>query len=65
MPSLLFGLIILIVIVGFLFWLLEKAPLAEPFRTIAKGICVFVLILYIIYVCGSLLGVSWPPLRNL
>ena len=58
MLSLLFGLVIVIVVIGFLFWLLDKAPISEPFKTIARGVCVFVLIIYLLYVAMSFLGVA-------
>lgn len=66
MLSVLFSLVIAIVIVGFLCWLIRKLPIDEPFKSVAQGVLVFFLVLYVIFVVASLLNVPDPfPVHRL
>ena len=57
--SLIFGLVVVVLIAGFLFWLIQFLPVAEPFISIAKGLIVLCVVLYVLAV---LFGYS-PPFR--
>jgi len=56
----LIGLIILVIVIGFLFWafqqLLPLVPIAEPFKTILRillaGICLIIVIWFIMILLG-------------
>jgi uncharacterized membrane protein YwzB len=50
--SSLISLIVIVVIVGMVFWLLQSLPIAEPFRTVLYILCVIVAIIFLLQVIG-------------
>ncbi len=69
----LIGVIFTLIIVGVLWWAVQRLmaliPIAEPFKTIIYVLCVIVLVLIVLYVISMLLGMagvhvpSWGSLR--
>ena len=63
----LIGIIILLIVVGVIYWAIEQLlpliPLPEPFRRIIHVLLILVLVLVVLYVILMLLGsiVSLPP----
>lgn len=54
--------VVAVLVVGFLVWLVDQIPvIAEPYKTIAKGTLVFVLVLYIIFIVIGLFGGGSMP----
>lgn len=58
----LIGIIFTLILLGVIWWGLQKLmaliPIAEPFRTIIYVICVVILVLIVLYVCAMLLGLA-------
>ncbi len=58
----LIGIIFTLIILGVIWWALQKLmaliPIAEPFRTIIYVICVIILVVIVLYVMASLLGLA-------
>lgn len=56
------GLILLVIVLGFLWWagqeLLKLIPLAEPFATILRILLVLLLVVIVIYVFIQLVGLA-------
>lgn len=63
----LIGIIILLIVVGVIYWAIEQLlpliPLPEPFRRIIHVLLILILVLIVLYVILMLLGsiVSLPP----
>ena len=54
--------VVAVLVVGFLVWLIDQLPvIADPYKTIAKGTLVFVLVIYIIFLVISLFGGATLP----
>ena len=53
-----FWLVLVVVCVGFLVWLVDKLPIDPDYKTIAKGILLFALIVAVIIFIAGLLGVG-------
>lgn len=51
--------IVVVLFAGFVYWLIQYLPVAEPFSSIARGLIVFAVVIYIV---GVLFGFA-PPLR--
>lgn len=71
MVGTLIGIIFVLIVLGVLWWAIQKLmgliPIAEPFRTIIYVLCVLVLVLVVLAVIAQLLGiagfpVAWPRL---
>jgi hypothetical protein len=58
----LIGIIFTLIILGVLWWAIQKLmaliPIAEPFRTIIYVLCVVVLVMVVLYIIAGLLGVG-------
>ena len=58
----LIGIIFLCIILGVLWWAVQKLmaliPIAEPFRTIIYVLCVVIMVLIVLYVISVLLGMA-------
>jgi hypothetical protein len=54
------GIIFTLIILGVLWWGIQKLmaliPIAEPFKTIIYVLCVIILVLIVLYVIATLLG---------
>jgi len=62
MIATLLGLVILVVVLGVIWWainqLLPLIPIEEPFRTILRVLLVLILVVVVIYIIIALLGVG-------
>lgn len=58
--------VLMLVVVGFLVWLLGFLPIEEPYKTLVKGIIIFVVVVMIIYALFAYLpGIGFPgPVRR-
>ncbi len=58
----LIGVIFTLILVGVLWWgiqrLMALIPIAEPFKTIIYVLCVIVLVLIVLYIISMLLGIA-------
>lgn len=58
----LLGIVFTLVILGVLWWALQKLmaliPIAEPFRTIIYVVCVVIMVVIVLYVMAALLGLA-------
>jgi hypothetical protein len=58
----LIGIIFLLIILGVLWWAMQKLmgliPIAEPFRTIIYVLCVIILVIIVLYIMAMLLGLA-------
>lgn len=63
MTVMLFWLVVVIIVVGFLSYLIGKLPIDEPYKSIAKAVLVFILVLYVIFVVASLFGIPTGSAR--
>ncbi len=56
----LIGIIFALIILGVLWWAVQRLmaliPIAEPFRTIIYVLCVLILVLIVLYIIAMLLG---------
>jgi energy-coupling factor transporter transmembrane protein EcfT len=48
-----FQIVVALLVIGFLVWLGQKLPVAEPYKSIATGVVVFAVVLWILYVVYS------------
>jgi hypothetical protein len=62
MIGMLIGIIFTLIILGTLWWAIQRLmaliPIAEPFRTIIYVLCVVVLVVIVLYVITMLLGIG-------
>jgi hypothetical protein len=67
MINTLIGIILVLIVVGVLFWavqtLLPLIPLPEPFRRIIYVLLVVILVLIVVYVIAELLGATLGSMR--
>jgi len=58
----LIGIIFTLIVLGVLWWAVQKLmaliPIAEPFKTIIYVLCVIILVLIVLYVISTLLGLA-------
>lgn len=58
----LIGIIFTLIILGVLWWAVQKLmaliPIAEPFKTIIYVLCVIILVIIVLYVIAMLLGLA-------
>ena len=70
--NMLLSLVLAVLVVSFLVWLIDQISSIDPqYKTIAKGLLIFALVIYVLLMCISLLGggepVMWPwppPIRR-
>lgn len=55
------GIIFALIVLGVLWWALQRllalVPIAEPFRTIIYVLCVVIMVLIVLWVIATLLGI--------
>lgn len=58
----LIGIIFTLIILGVLWWAVQRLmaliPIAEPFKTIIYVLCVIVMVLIVLWIIASLLGIA-------
>ena len=68
MIGFLIGLILLVIVLGVIWWavqqLLPLIPLAEPFKTILRVLIVLVTVVIVIYVIMMLLNAAGVPIEH-
>jgi multisubunit Na+/H+ antiporter MnhB subunit len=53
----LFSLLVMVIVLGLIYWLMTMLPLPEPFKQIALAIVVMICLLYLL---GMLFGMASP-----
>jgi hypothetical protein len=61
MVGLLINLVILVLILGVVWWIITLFPLPEPFPLIIRVVFVLILVLILIDVLTGFAGVGWRP----
>lgn len=55
------GLVIAIIVVGFVWWLIDQVPISPTFKKVAKGVLLF---LFVLWVLGALGLTHHEPLAQ-
>ncbi|MGE0797297.1 MAG: hypothetical protein AB7G13_28795 [Lautropia sp.] len=61
--STLISLLILVLILGLIYWVITLIPLPPPFKTVALVVFAIIAILYLVSMLGALPGLDLPRLR--
>lgn len=64
----LIGIIFALIIIGVVWWaiqqLLPLIPIAEPFQTIIRVLCILVLVLIVLWILAVVLGMAGVPVNT-
>lgn len=58
MLEVLLSLLVVVLIIGFILWVVKKVPMDQTYKEVVSGLAILILVIYVIFVLGSLAGVT-------